>query len=186
MMSDLKSHDVPDDVDPAEWTLRIGGTVDQSFRLAPDDLASYTLETATEDFACVEGWVAEGLSWRGIRVETLLERASPTDASEYGLVRAMDGEYACSFPLDRLSESVLALELGGEPVPIEHGGPARLVPLGDERDCWESIKWVSEILVGETPFTEADTAKRLALSRIEGEAAIGIQPKYEYTEIGSH
>lgn len=166
-MSDLKPHDVPADVDPAEWTLRIGGTVDQSVRFDPDDLASFPLETAAEDFTCVEGWIAEGLSWRGVRVETLLGRAGPTAASEYGLVRAVDGEYACSFPLEQLSNSVLALELDGKPLPVDHGGPARLVPLADERECWESIKWVSEILVGETPFSEADTAKELALSRTE-------------------
>ncbi|RQG94931.1 molybdopterin-dependent oxidoreductase [Natrarchaeobius chitinivorans] len=153
--------------DPDEWVLRIGGTVDTSVRVDQDDLVSYPLKSATEDFACAEGWVAEGLSWRGIRVETLLERAGPTDGSEYALVRAMDGEYACSFPLERLADAVLALELDGEPLPVEHGGPARLVPLEDDRDYWESIKWVSEILIGETPFADDDTAKELVLLRIE-------------------
>ncbi|GAB3670536.1 molybdopterin-dependent oxidoreductase [Halopiger thermotolerans] len=166
-MDGLEPHDVPDDVDPDGWALRVSGTVDRPLRLGPDDLASYPLEAAADDFRCVEGWVAKGLSWRGVRVETLLERAEPTAASGHALVRAMDGEYACSFPLDRLCESILALELDGEPLPVEHGGPARLVPLDTDRDCWESIKWVSEIRVGEAPFTGADTAKELALSRIE-------------------
>ncbi len=79
----------------------------------------------------------------------------------------MDSEYACSLPLERLSNSILALELDGEPLPVEHGGPARLVPHDADRDCWESIKWVSEIEIGETPFAEAGTAEELALSRIE-------------------
>ncbi|AEH39129.1 molybdopterin-dependent oxidoreductase [Halopiger xanaduensis] len=167
-MDGLKSYGVPDDVDPDGWTLRVAGTVDRPLRIDPADLASYPLETAADDFACIEGWVANGLSWRGVRVARLLEGADPTDASEYALVRAMDGEYACSFPLDRLRESILAVELDGETLPVEHGGPARLVPLDTDRDCWESIKWVSEIRIGETPFTEDDTAKDLALSRIEG------------------
>lgn len=166
-MSDLRPHDVPSAVDPDGWALRVTGTIDQPLRLTPDDLMSFSLETADDDFACVEGWVANGLSWRGVRVETILERAGPTEDSEHALVRAMDGEYACSFPLDRISTSILALELDGETLPVEHGGPARLVPLGTDRDCWESIKWVSEIRLGETPFSEADTAKGLALSRIE-------------------
>ncbi len=85
-MGDFETHTVPEDVDPADWMLSIGGTVDRSLRLTPDDLASYPLETATEDFACVEGWVAEGLSWRSVRVGTLLERAEPTVGSEYGIV----------------------------------------------------------------------------------------------------
>lgn len=166
-MTDLRTHDIPADVDPAEWALHITGTVECSLRLTSDDLASFPLETVTEDFRCVEGWVAEGLSWRGVRVETVLERAEPTEDSEYALVRAMDGEYACSFPLKRLSASILALELDGEALPVEHGGPVRLVPIATDRDCWESIKWVSEIRIGETPFTDADTARGLALSRID-------------------
>ncbi|WP_265108419.1 molybdopterin-dependent oxidoreductase [Halosolutus halophilus] len=166
-MSDLRTHDVPADVDPDGWALRVTGTVDRSLRLAPADLASFPLETAADDFACAEGWVANGLSWRGVRVGAVLDRAGPTGDSEYGLVRAMDGDYACSFPIDRLSESILALELNGEALPVEHGGPARFVPIDPGRDCWESIKWVSEIRIGETPFSGADTAKGLALSRIE-------------------
>lgn len=166
-MSELRTHDVPPEVDPEGWSLRVDGTVGRSLRLTRDDLASYPLETAAEDFECVEGWVAEGLSWRGVRVETILERAEPSEESEYGLVRAVDGDYACSFSLERLSSAILALELDGEALPVEHGGPARLVPVGADSDCWESIKWVSEIQVGETPFSGADTAKGLALSRIE-------------------
>ncbi|MFC4543164.1 molybdopterin-dependent oxidoreductase [Halosolutus amylolyticus] len=166
-MSDLRTHDVPAAVDPDGWTLSVTGTVDRSLRLTPDDLASFPLETAADDFACVEGWVADGLSWRGVRVGTVLDRAGLTEGSEYALVRAMDGDYACSFSLDRLRESILALELDGESLPVEHGGPARLVPIDSERNCWEHIKWVSAIEVGETPFSDADTAKDLALSRIE-------------------
>lgn len=127
-MSGLRTHDVPTEVDPDDWALCVTGTVDRSLRLTPDDLASFPLETAAEDFACVEGWVAKGLSWRGVRVESVLERAEPTENSEYGLVSAMDGDYACSFPIDRLSSSILALELDGEALPVDHGGPVRLVP----------------------------------------------------------
>ncbi len=102
-----------------------------------------------------------------VRVGDLLERAGPSAEAEHALARAMDGDYACSFPLEALSDALLAVELDGEPLPVEHGGPARLVPIGPNRDCWESVKWVSEIRVGETPFPDADTAKETALSRIE-------------------
>ena len=78
-----------------------------------------------------------------------------------------DGDYACAFPLERLSDALLAVELEGELLPVEHGGPARLVPIGADTDCWEHVKWVAEIEVGETPFSDADTAKDVALSRLE-------------------
>ena len=165
--TDLRTHPVPDAVDPDDWALRVTGTVDRPLRLSPTDLEALPLESVTDDFACVEGWAAEDLAWRGVRVADVLERAGPTTGSEYALVRAMDGDYACAFPLEALSDALLALELDGEPLPVDYGGPARLVPTGGDRDCWESVKWVAEIRVGETPFSDADTAADLALSRLE-------------------
>lgn len=166
-MTDLRRHEVPDGVETAGWTLGITGTVDRPLDLARSDLDSFPAERFVGDFVCEEGWVAEDLAWRGIHVGQLLERAGPTDASEYGLVRSMDDDYACSFPIERLAESVLAFELDGEPLAVEHGGPARLVPTDGERDCWESVKWVSGIELLERPPTDADTARELAPSRIE-------------------
>lgn len=166
-MTDLRRHEVPDSVETTGWTLGVTGTVDRPLDLARRDLESFPVETFRGDFVCEEGWVAEDLAWRGIRIGRFLERAGPTDTSEYGLVRSMDGDYACSFSLDRLAESVLAFELDGEPLDVEHGGPARLVPTDGERDCWESVKWVSEIELVDRAPTEADTARELALSRIE-------------------
>ncbi|PCR90958.1 molybdopterin-dependent oxidoreductase [Natrinema ejinorense] len=166
-MSDLREFDVRSGVDEDAWQLSVTGTVEQSVALSIDELRALPLETYTEDFACVEGWVAEDCSWRGVRVASVLELAEPTDASTYALVHGMDDEYACSFPLARLADAVLAVELDGERLPVEHGGPARLVPTASESDCWESIKWVRRIDLRETEPIADDTAEELALSRIE-------------------
>ncbi|MFA9518304.1 molybdopterin-dependent oxidoreductase [Halopenitus sp. H-Gu1] len=165
-MSDLKRHEIPEAIETTEWTLDVIGAVDAPLVLSRHELESFPHESITDEFACEEGWVADGLRWYGIRVESILDRAAPSDASEYGLVRALDGEYACSFRLDRLAESILAVELDGAPLALEHGGPARLVPEAGDRDCWESVKWVSSIELRETEPTAADTAEDLALSRI--------------------
>lgn len=166
-MTGLEPHPVPGDVDPDEWALQIEGTVAQPLCLDWNDLGSYPKESFTADFACVEGWTAEDLSWRGIRVGTFLDRADPTPASTHVLVHAMDDDYACAFPIDRVRDAVLALELGGEPLAVDHGGPARLVPTDSGSDCWESVKWVSEFEVRESEPRADDTAKVIALSRIE-------------------
>ncbi|SFC41920.1 Oxidoreductase molybdopterin binding domain-containing protein [Halobiforma haloterrestris] len=184
-MSDLEPHAVPDavlealgleegsgafgphTVDYDGWRLEISGAVADPLRLSRRDLESFPLETATEDFDCVEGWRADDLAWRGVRVERVLGRARPVADESHALVRALDGDYACSFPLERLSTALLALELDGEPLPLEHGGPARLVPLDGDDDCWESVKWVSAIEIGDGPFGGDDTAKERALSRLE-------------------
>ena len=85
----------------------------------------------------------------------------------YGLVRAIDGDYASSFDLGRLASGMLAVELDGEPLPPEHGGPARLVFPDTESECWESLKWVTEIAIRRSEPIAADTAEGIARSRIE-------------------
>lgn len=166
-MSDLKSHSVPEDVETDGWTLDVRGSVRHPVRLDRDDLADFPGETFTDDFGCVEGWIANDLSWRGVRVDEILDRAEPTPESDHALVRSLDGEYACSFPMDRLAEALVAFELDSEPLATEHGGPARLVPTGADSDCWESIKWVSEIELAESSLEAEATAKDIALGRAE-------------------
>ena len=167
-MSELKRHAIPEGVETEGWTLDVSGSVGRPLQLERRDLTAFPVETFTEDFACTEGWVAEGLSWRGIRLGELLDRAAPAAGSECALVRASDGEYACSFTIDRLAESLLAVELDGDPLPPEHGGPARLVPTDSDSDCWESIKWVSEIELGTSSLAAESTARGTALGRIDG------------------
>jgi len=166
-MSGLEPHAVPDAVEPNDWRLRVTGAVSSPLRLEPAELADLPAATVAEDFECREGWVAEDLSWRGIRVDRLLERADPTVEDGYVLVRAMDGDYACAFPIERVAEAVLAFELDGDDLPVEHGGPARLVPTDDGSDCWESVKWVSTLDVRASEPADEDTAKELALDRLE-------------------
>lgn len=67
-VTDLGPHPVPDAIDADDWALRVTGAVDRSLRLSATDLESFPLETVTDDFACAEVWVADGLAWRGIRV----------------------------------------------------------------------------------------------------------------------
>ncbi|WP_372912709.1 molybdopterin-dependent oxidoreductase [Salinigranum sp.] len=163
-MSGLETREVPEAVETDGWRLTVDGRVDRPLSLSHDDLRAMELVSATGDFSCVEGWTATDLTWRGVRVTDLLDRAGPDAEAAFALVHAMDGEYACGYPLDALDGALLALELDGEPLPVEHGGPARLVP-ADGGDCWESVKWVARI---ELHATEpADTARELALSRLE-------------------
>jgi DMSO/TMAO reductase YedYZ molybdopterin-dependent catalytic subunit len=157
-------------------------------------LLEFPLESVTDDFECIEGWIAKDLSWRGIRVGPVLNRADPDDNAEYVLVHAMDGDYACSFPIDRVADALLAVELEDQPLPMKHGGPARLVPTTTdtdgynfvkifdptggrhcsraysrqyESDCWESVKWVTELEVCDSEPSVGDTVKNIATSRLD-------------------
>jgi len=163
-MDTLESHPVPDSVTPQTWHLRVTGAVAEPLCLAHDELRSLPDDGVTDDFTCVEGWRAEELSWHGIRLQTVLARAAPTADAAYVLVQAMDGDYTSALSLARARDALLAFECNGTPLPVEHGGPARLVP-GDDGDCWEHVKWVAELEVTATEPTGRDTAKDLALGR---------------------
>lgn len=165
-MSDLRTHDVPDEVDPSDWTLRVTGAVAEPLRVEREDLAAFPVETVTDDFECVEGWVAEDLSWQGVRVSSVLDRADPTIDDGYVLVHAMDGDYACSVPRARAADALLAFRLDGEPLPVTHGGPARFVPTDSGADCWESVKWVDGLEVSDSEPVAGDTAEEIALNRV--------------------
>lgn len=165
-MSQLRTHDVPDEIDPSGWTLQVTGAVSEPLRIDRTELLEFPLETVTDDFECIEGWNAEDLSWRGIRVGSVLDHADLKADADYVLVHAMDGEYACSFSLDRVVDALLAVELDDQPLPVEHGGPARLVPTTADSDCWESVKWVTTLEVRDSDPVSGDTAGEIATSRL--------------------
>lgn len=165
-MDKLESNPIPSDIDLRGWQLHVTGAVSQALQLTQDDLRSLPDKNFSDDFTCVEGWRARDLSWHGIHVEAVLSQASPATDAGYVLVHAMDGDYASSFPIERVREALLAFELDGEPLTVEHGGPVRLVPTDGDADCWESIKWVSQIEVTKENPTEHDTAKGIALDRV--------------------
>lgn len=75
-MSEHEAHGDVLDVDRHCWRLDPVGSVDRSLGLSVEEIRSFDLEAFSEDFACVEGWVGEGLSWRGVRGRKLLHGAA--------------------------------------------------------------------------------------------------------------
>jgi DMSO/TMAO reductase YedYZ molybdopterin-dependent catalytic subunit len=166
-MSQLRTHEVPAEIDPSDWTLQVTGAVSNPLRIDQEELLEFPVETVVDDFECIEGWVAEDLSWQGIRLSSVLNRADPESEADYVLVHAMDDEYACSFSIDRVADALLAVEIDDQPLPVKHGGPARLVPTTTDSDCWESVKWVTTIDVRDSKPVTGDTAEKIAISRLK-------------------
>lgn len=167
MSTDLQSHEIPPEIKEMEWSLLVDGLVERPRRLTKPKLLEMNHRTATGDFTCVEGWTARDLSWSGVPVRDVLDLAIPQSDASFGLVYGRDSGYSCGFRLTHLRDAILATELNGNPLPTEHGGPARLIPANPESDCWESVKWVSRIeLLGQQPET-ADAAERIARSRLD-------------------
>lgn len=154
-------------IDDTTWELEVRGTVADELSFSLSELRTLGSSRLSDDFDCLEGWTDEDLTWRGIPARDLIARADPTAAASHALVRSVDGDYACSFELERLAEALLALDLDGQSLPLERGGPARLVLPNDESHCYESVKWVSAITVLEQAPAADDTAETIATARLD-------------------
>ena len=150
--------------DPAAWRLRVDGLVDTPLDLDLGDLAAMPQQLMVDDFGCLEGWTVPGLRWRGVAVADLLDRAAAPPEAAWVQLSADD--FSLPLPIAEARTALLALEVNDEPLPAEHGGPARLVVPGGE--CFTSIKWTERIEVRAEPAD--NSARRIALVRLEAEA----------------
>lgn len=132
---------------PAEWSMRVGGLVEQPMRLSYDDLLDMEPTALTRDFQCVTGWRVSDVAWRGVRLADVLDRAGVRSSAKAVRFTSFDGAYTESLTLAqaRRRDVILAYEMEGSPVSSAHGGPVRLyvAPMYG----YKSIKWLDGIEV---------------------------------------
>jgi len=145
-------------VDPADWSLRIHGLVEEEVTLTWDELLALPLEESVTTLACVSNPVGGDLIgnavWLGYPIRELLARAKPTKDADMVLSRSTDG-FTASTPLEVLTDdrdAILAVGMNGEPLPAEHGFPVRMVVPG-LYGYVSATKWVVELEV--TRFDQA-------------------------------
>ncbi|WP_231932605.1 molybdopterin-dependent oxidoreductase [Micromonospora rifamycinica] len=138
-------------LDPA-YRLVVTGPAGQ---VALDLAALHGLEqhTARLPIACVEGWSATG-RWSGVPLRDLValvggdpERATVVVESLEAAGRYRTSTVGPAHVRDPLT--LVALRLGGEPLHLDHGYPARLI--APNRPGVLQTKWLGRITVRETP-----------------------------------
>ena len=130
------------------YRLVVEGAVERRLELSLDDLRALPQREATLPIACVEGWSASA-RWRGVPVRHLLARAGAA-ADAKATVESLQpgGRYrTASLNTDQVSDldTLLAVDLDGEPLHIDHGFPLRLI--GPNRPGVLQTKWVSRLVV---------------------------------------
>jgi DMSO/TMAO reductase YedYZ molybdopterin-dependent catalytic subunit len=123
-------------VDVGTWRLRIHGMVERELTFTFDDLLDRQLSEAWVTLTCVSNPVGDDLVgnawWSGVRVADLLAEAGPLDGADAVLQTSDDG-WNCGTPLEVLTDdrnAMLAVAMNGEPLPLEHGFPVRMVVPG--------------------------------------------------------
>ena len=132
------------------WTLDVKGMVDHDLTLTFDELCALGLVEADVTMTCVSNRVGGELvgnaRWLGVPVERLLDGAGVDPAADQLVGRSVDG-YTCGFPVSAATDGrtcLVAVGMNGEPLPLEHGFPARLVTAG-LYGYVSATKWLSEI-----------------------------------------
>ncbi|WP_431220753.1 molybdopterin-dependent oxidoreductase [Leifsonia xyli] len=123
-------------IDPNAWRLRITGMVEHEVELTFAELLKLPLEESTTTLTCVSNEVGGDLignaTWLGYPIRHLLARAKPSADADMVLSTSQDG-WTASTPLTALTDernAILAVGMNGQPLPLEHGYPVRMVVPG--------------------------------------------------------
>lgn len=110
------------------------------------ELQTWPATTHAVDIHCVTRWSRPGMIFRGVPLARVLECVRPQKGAKFiSFVARSRRDHSTSLPLaDALSlGSLLAYEAEGQPLPVDHGGPLRLVVPG--RYFYKSLKWLQRI-----------------------------------------
>lgn len=137
-------------VDLDSWRLRLGGLVERPIELSFDDLLRRPQVERTITLCCVSNEVGGSLVgnavWQGVLLADLLDEVGVGRDAEQVFSRSLDG-WTCGFPIDVALDGrdcLIAVGMNGEPLPIAHGFPARLVVPG-LYGYVSATKWLSSI-----------------------------------------
>jgi DMSO/TMAO reductase YedYZ molybdopterin-dependent catalytic subunit len=175
----VRNHFQIPELDTDTWRLTVGGLVERPLSLDLHDLHTMRAETLVVTLECAgngrsqfdpavsgEKWELGAVStaeWTGVPLTEVLDRAGIKAQAREVLFRGADGgavadtggaaRFERSLKLEdaRNGEALLAYAMNGEPLPIQHGRPLRVVMPG-----WyavASVKWLTEIELTDTPFT---------------------------------
>ena len=131
-------------IDPARYTMAVDGLVEQPTRWTWDELHALPVSEYTGAIHCVTTWSKFDTQFAGVSVDTLLDLAGPLPTASHVLATSTTG-YTTNMPLDHVrgGQAWIAWTYNQQPLPIEHGGPVRL--LVPHLYFWKSAKWITRL-----------------------------------------
>jgi DMSO/TMAO reductase YedYZ molybdopterin-dependent catalytic subunit len=129
----------------ATYRLSVSGLVAKPADYTLGDLRAMPQTAFVRDFQCVTGWRVPQVHWSGVPLSTVLDRAAPTATATAVRFHSFDGTYTESMTLAQAhrSDVIVALQMLGEPVTHDHGGPVRIY--APSMYGYKSTKWLSGI-----------------------------------------
>jgi DMSO/TMAO reductase YedYZ molybdopterin-dependent catalytic subunit len=138
-------------VDLSSWRLRIHGLVERETTLSFEDLVALGTIEQYVTIACVSNEVGGDLvgnaMWTGVRLREVLGLAGVRPEATQLVGRAVDGWTAgmpTAWVMDESREPLVAVQMNGDPLPLAHGFPARLIVPG-LFGYVSATKWLAEL-----------------------------------------
>jgi DMSO/TMAO reductase YedYZ molybdopterin-dependent catalytic subunit len=135
-------------VDVANWSLSIGGLVKNPRTYTLDELVQRSTTRNITTLSCISnelnGDLAGTAEWTGIPLRELLEEVGINPATVDLVFRAADGyDDSIPFATAMSPSTMLVTAMNGEPLPSDHGGPARIIvpPIYGMKN----VKWLEQI-----------------------------------------
>ncbi len=123
-------------VDAKNWSLTIGGMVERPLTITYDELLAMPMVETDVTLTCVSNEVGGpyigNARWLGVPLWPLVESTGIDPASDQLISTSVDG-FTAGTPVSALRDgrvSLLAVGMNGEPLPIDHGFPVRMVIAG--------------------------------------------------------
>ncbi|HEY7812828.1 MAG TPA: molybdopterin-dependent oxidoreductase, partial [Nakamurella sp.] len=133
-----------------DWQLRVHGAVEREIVIAFDELLALPSVQRMITLTCVSnevgGKLAGNARWQGARLADVLALAGPQAGADCVLSTSVDG-FTVTTPLAALTDgrdALLAYAMNGEPLPVEHGFPVRMVVPG-LYGYVSATKWVVDL-----------------------------------------
>ena len=126
----------------SSWSFAVEGLVQRPTTWTWDEIQALPPSTYMGDIHCVTAWSKFGVTFTGVSVDTLLDAAAPAESATHVVAFGHSG-YTTNLPLADLTggKAWVVWEYDGQPLAVEHGGPARL--LVPHLYFWKSAKWVA-------------------------------------------
>ncbi|MCI0664764.1 MAG: sulfite oxidase [Acidobacteria bacterium] len=168
----VRHHSYPamiDEQGAKDWKITVAGEVERPLILTLDELKKMPQATVTVTLECAgngraffdppvagiqwEKGAVGTARWTGVRLVDLLKKAGLKPSGKFVLLEGADKpvgkmpDFVRNVPLDKAlhSDTILAYQMNGEPLPQLHGFPLRAVVPG-----WEgayAVKWLNHISV---------------------------------------
>jgi DMSO/TMAO reductase YedYZ molybdopterin-dependent catalytic subunit len=136
----------------ADYRLTVEDVTGELASFSLSDLQAFQQHEHELPIACVEGWSANA-RWTGIRMRDLLAAVGIDEPREVDVVSIQEetargrryGTSTVSAKLSRQDDTLLAMQVNGEPLHIDHGFPVRLI--APNRPGVNQTKWIARVVV---------------------------------------